>query len=118
MSASQYFFPGRFFDPAASKMMDEALSYDPVNLTILGEVRQQLAEFQRQLADLQQARNIAIRLVQEKWVQSVSEETDLPVPLKKKNMFLELFGIAWLSYYLVRQEGQLHELASFPAAQK
>jgi hypothetical protein len=56
--------------------------------------------------------------VQDKWGQSVNDETDIPVPLAKKDIFLEFFGIAWLPYYLVRQDGQLRKIAAFPAPQK
>ena len=84
----------------------------------LGEVRQQLADLQKQLADLQQARDSAIQQVQDKWGQSVNDENDIPVPLNKKDIYLDLFGIAWLPYYLVRREGQLQKIAAFPAAQK
>ena len=84
----------------------------------LGEVRQQLADLQKQLTDLQQARDSAIQQVQDKWGQSVNDENDIPVPLNKKDIYLDLFGIAWLPYYLVRQEGQLQKIAAFPAAQK
>ena len=84
----------------------------------LREASQALADLQKQLADLQQARQSAIQQVQDKWGQSVNDETDIPVPLAKKDIFLELFGIAWLPYYLVRQDGQLHKIAAFPQPQK
>jgi hypothetical protein len=84
----------------------------------LGEDRQLLADLQKQLADLQQARDSAIQQVQDKWGQSVNDETDIPVPLAKKDIYLEYFGIAWLPYYLVRQDGQLRKMAAFPAPQK
>ncbi len=84
----------------------------------LGEDRQQLADLQKQLADLQQARDGAIQQVQDKWGQSVNDETDVPIPLAKKDIFLELFGIAWLPYYLVQQDGQVRKIAAFTAPQK
>jgi hypothetical protein len=84
----------------------------------LGEDRQLLADLQKQLADLQQARDSAIQQVQDKWGQSVNDEMDIPVPLAKKDIYLEYFGIAWLPYYLVRQNGQLSRIAAFTAPQK
>jgi hypothetical protein len=38
--------------------------------------------------------------------------------LAKKDIYLDMFGIAWLPYYLVRMNGQLQQVAAFPAAQK
>jgi hypothetical protein len=83
----------------------------------LGEASQQLADLQEQLANLQQARDSAIQQVQDKWGQSVNDETDIPIPLAKKDIFPELFGIGWLPYYLIRQDGQLRKIAAFPAPQ-
>ncbi len=84
----------------------------------LEEASQQLTALQKQLADLQQARDSAIQQVQDKWGQSVNDETDVPVPLNKKDIYLDLFGIGWLPYYLVRQDGPLRKVAAFPAVQK
>ena len=83
----------------------------------LGEDRQLLADLQKQLADLQLARTSAIQQVQDKWGQSVNDETDVPIPLNKKDIYPELFGIAWLPYYLLRIDGQLRKIAAFTATQ-
>jgi hypothetical protein len=84
----------------------------------LGEDRQLLADLQTQLASLEQARDSANQQVQDKWGQSVNDEAEVPVPLAKKDIFLEYFGIAWLPYYLVRQDGQLNKIAAFTAPQR
>ena len=84
----------------------------------LEEASQQLDDLQKQLADLQQTHDSAVQQVQDKWGQSVNDETDIPVPLAKKDIYLDMFGIAWLPYYLVRMNGQLQQVAAFPAAQK
>lgn len=78
----------------------------------------QLADLQKQFADLHHARDGAIQQVQDKWGQTVNNEPDIHVPLNRKDMYVELFGIGWLPYYLAQQYGQLRKIAAYPAAQK
>jgi hypothetical protein len=76
-----------------------------------------LADLQKKFADMHRARYNAIQQVQDNWGSTVNKEADIPIPLNKKDMSMELFGIGWLPYYLVWQDGQLRKFAAYPAAQ-
>ncbi|MEN6482096.1 MAG: hypothetical protein ABFD29_07965 [Anaerolineaceae bacterium] len=44
----------------------------------------------------------AVDQVKERWANSANDITEIPVTALKKDIFVEIFGIAWVPYYLVR----------------
>jgi hypothetical protein len=82
----------------------------------LEQERQQLQGLQSQLADLQQARQAALQQVQDRWTATVNNQTEIPLNPARKDLFQDMFGVAWLPYYLIRLENKLQEIPAYKHA--
>ena len=74
---------------------------------------QVIDEFKKQLAELEQTRQQAVDQAGNKWSQAVNEITEIPVIPKKTDVYVNLFGVAWLPYYQVKSGGQVFEIPAF-----
>jgi polyhydroxyalkanoate synthesis regulator phasin len=72
-----------------------------------------IAEFKRQLAQLQQARQHAMDEAVNKWGNAVNNITEIPILPKKTDIYVSLFGVAWLPYYLAKAGDQTVEIPAF-----
>jgi hypothetical protein len=70
-------------------------------------------DFKRQLADLQKRREETLVELNEKWGQVVGTTTEVTVAPKKSDVFVTLFGVAWLPYYIIKTNMGTMELAAF-----
>ncbi len=82
----------------------------------LQQERQDLEALQSQLAELQKARQAALQLVQDRWAQLVNTHTEIPLNPARQDVYQDLFGIAWLPYYLIRVDSQLQEIPAYKQA--
>ncbi|NMC53010.1 MAG: ATP-binding protein [Chloroflexi bacterium] len=53
--------------------------------------------------------------VQAKWTELVDDITEVPVSPMKKDIFLDLYGIAWLPHYLIQDGERVLEVPAFKA---
>lgn len=72
-------------------------------------------EFKRQLADLQKRREEMLTELNDKWGQVVGNTTEVTVAPKKTDVFVSLFGVAWMPYYIVKTNTGMMELPAFGA---
>ncbi len=72
-------------------------------------------EFKRQLGELLKRREELVEELNEKWGQVVGETSDVTVAPKKTDVFVNLFGVAWLPYYIVKTNAGMMELPAFGA---
>ena len=79
------------------------------------ESRDAIVDIQRQVADLQKRREEVIAEIQEKWGQLVSTSTEVTVVPKKSDIFVTLFGVAWMPNYIIRADADTIELPAFGA---
>ncbi|HSJ85874.1 MAG TPA: helicase HerA-like domain-containing protein [Anaerolineales bacterium] len=70
-------------------------------------------EFKRQLADLQRRREETITEINDRWGQVVGATSEVTVAPKKTDVFVTLFGVAWLPYYIIRTNTGTMELPAF-----
>lgn len=94
--------------PLNKRRMAEAAKSD------VEEERQQLAGLEAQVKELEDARDKELVRIREEWARSAGELTEVPVPVLKKDIFIELFGVLWLPYYLVKADGPDREIPAFP----
>ena len=69
-----------------------------------------IQQYQKQLQELAQKREQVVQDTNEKWAQVVNQVTEIPIPAKKSDVFVEYFGVAWQPFYLIRAAGEIHEL--------
>ncbi|GAB4579721.1 MAG: DUF87 domain-containing protein [Anaerolineales bacterium] len=77
------------------------------------ESEQEIASLKRQIEDAEREKAHALEDLTRRWADLVNEVTEIPVQPFKKDIRIELFGLAWFPYWLVETEGQVIELPGF-----
>ena len=72
-----------------------------------------ITEFKQQLAQLQQARQQALDDAGSKWGNAVNTTSEIPILPKKTDVYVSLFGVAWMPFYQVKAGEQLTEIPAF-----
>ena len=74
-----------------------------------------IAEFKKQLAELQAERTRIADEVNASWGDVVNRITEVAINPKKTDIYVNLFGVAWTPYYIINVGGQTMELPAFGA---
>lgn len=74
---------------------------------------EELAALTKQLEMLKQEQDDAIQQVKDRWAEAAQNITEVPVSPYKKDIFVELFGVVWLPYYLILDDGRVREVPAF-----
>jgi hypothetical protein len=80
------------------------------------ELKQEQAELEaleKQLEAIEAEHKAALEDVNERWAQVASREIEVPVTPYKKDIYIDLFGVAWMPFYVVEVGGQIRELPAF-----
>jgi len=72
-----------------------------------------IAQYKQQIADLQKQRQDLVAEVNNRWGDVVNDITEITVNPKKTDIFINLFGVAWMPYYSVQAGGAVIELPAF-----
>jgi hypothetical protein len=72
-----------------------------------------IEEYERQINDLEAEKEQALQGVKDKWAEIADDMTTIPVRPYKKDILVDLFGVAWVPYHLVEAAGQHKELPGF-----
>ena len=74
-----------------------------------------IALYKKQITELERNREEVVAEVNDRWGRIVSETSEVTVNPKKTDVFLNLFGVAWMPYYVVDTGGGKMELPAFGA---
>ena len=74
-----------------------------------------LKQYDQELAQLEAARQQALDSAGSQWGDVVNSITEIPVLPKKTDIYVNVFGVAWLPYYQVKVGEQTVELPAFGA---
>ncbi|HMS00743.1 MAG TPA: DUF87 domain-containing protein [Anaerolineales bacterium] len=77
------------------------------------ESEEAIQQFKNDIDDLQRQREQIAAEITERWGRAASETTEVTVNPKKTDVYVNLFGVAWMPYYLVNSGGGLLELPAF-----
>ena len=72
-----------------------------------------IAQYKQQLIDLQQQREAASTEIDDRWSRVANEITEVTINPKKTDIFVNLFGVAWVPYYIVQSDAETLELPAF-----
>jgi len=72
-----------------------------------------IAQFKQQFADLEKRREEIIAEINDRWGSAVNEITEVTITPKKTDVFVNLFGVAWMPYYIVQTDVDAIELPAF-----
>ena len=68
---------------------------------------------QRELEELQAELEERLEEIEAKWIEIAEDTTEIGVSPYKKDINVDLFGVAWLPYYLLQEGDRFKELAGF-----
>ncbi|HJR79300.1 MAG TPA: DUF87 domain-containing protein [Anaerolineales bacterium] len=74
-----------------------------------------IKEFNRQIAELQKRREEIIAEINDRWGRVVNEITEVTITPKKTDVFVNVFGVAWMPHYIVQTGTEAIELPAFGA---
>jgi hypothetical protein len=77
------------------------------------ESEDEIEDLTKEIEAMEQEAEEALQEVKEKWEAIAAETTTLPVTPYKKDISIELFGVAWLPYLLVESDGRFLEFAGY-----
>ena len=79
----------------------------------LDESKATLAAMAQQVNDLLKARQQAEQDVNDRWAALVDQVTEIPLTPARKDVYIELFGVAWLPFYVLTVNGQNLEVPAY-----
>ncbi|MFN2145406.1 MAG: hypothetical protein ACK2T7_08625, partial [Anaerolineales bacterium] len=82
------------------------------------ESEDMIEEIERDIDLLSAEMEEAIDELEEKWARVASQIDEIPVNPYKKDILVEIFGVAWMPTHLVEVGGKLLELPGFSASQR
>ena len=74
-----------------------------------------IAQFKQEIAELQKRREETVAEINDRWGRVVNEITDVMIAPKKTDVFVKLFGVAWMPYYVIKSGTDTFELPAFGA---
>ena len=77
------------------------------------ESRDTIDDLKRQMSELERRRQEVIVEVNEKWGRVASSSSEVTIVPKKADIFVNLFGVAWMPYYSIRTNEETIELSAF-----
>ncbi len=75
-----------------------------------------IEELEDQFEALAEEMELAIDEIEEKWSDIASEIDEISINPLKKDILIEIFGVAWMPYHIVDIEGQTIELPGFSSS--
>lgn len=77
------------------------------------ESQEAIAQYTKDLNDLMRERETLVREIGDKWGSAVGDTSETTVKPKKTDVYVNIFGVAWMPHYVVESGGGLEELAAF-----
>ena len=72
-----------------------------------------IQEFKHDIETLNKETEDSLAETRQKWAGAAEEISEIPVTPYKKDILVELFGIAWFPYHVVDRDGRMMELPAF-----
>ncbi len=72
-----------------------------------------IEEFKEEIEELEAQAKETVDEINDRWAGIANEVTEIPVTPYKKDVLVELFGVAWFPYHVVEAEGRFLELPGF-----
>jgi hypothetical protein len=72
-----------------------------------------IEQFKQQIAETEKRREETIAEINDRWGRVVNEITEVTIAPKKTDVFVKLFGVAWMPYYVIKAGTDTIELPAF-----
>jgi hypothetical protein len=77
------------------------------------ESKETIEELQARLQALEEEKDSALQEINERWGRIAAEVSEISVTPLKKDVLLDLFGVAWLPYHVVQVGSEIVELPGY-----
>jgi hypothetical protein len=77
------------------------------------ESQESISDMNKQITSLREEEAQAVEEVNRKWSEIVDDMKEIPFTPNKKDVLVDLFGVAWMPYYLARVGDEVIELPGF-----
>jgi len=74
-----------------------------------------IEQHKEQIKELEKRREETIAEINNRWGSVVNEITEVTITPKKTDVFIKLFGVAWMPYYFIKSDADTFELPAFGA---
>jgi chromosome segregation ATPase len=72
-----------------------------------------IADMKKQVAVLEKEKERELEVINDHWGEIANQSTDIPVTPYKKDVMIDVFGVAWMPYHVVRVDDQTVELPGY-----
>jgi hypothetical protein len=72
-----------------------------------------IADMKKQVAALEKEKERELEAINDQWGEIANQSTDIPVTPYKKDVMIDVFGVAWMPYHVVRVGDQTVELPGY-----
>jgi hypothetical protein len=72
-----------------------------------------IEELEREMDLLAEEMEEAIDALKDKWGEAARQITEIPVSPYKKDILVEIFGVAWMPYHMIQVDQDLVELPGY-----
>jgi hypothetical protein len=72
-------------------------------------------QFKAQIKELEKRRAEVIAEINDRWGRLVNEISEVTIAPKKTDVFVKLFGVAWMPHYIIKSDTETFELPAFGA---
>ncbi|MEJ2601090.1 MAG: hypothetical protein P8Z00_22355, partial [Anaerolineales bacterium] len=72
-----------------------------------------IQDYQDQIEKLDQEKAQTIKEINDRWARVANQVEEIPVDPYKKDVFVELFGVAWVPYHWVQVGEEIIELPGY-----
>lgn len=77
------------------------------------ESQKAIAEYKKQIEAMEKEKTAALQEVNERWEDLASQSSEIKISPAKKDILIELFGVAWFPFYQVQIGEELIELPGY-----
>ena len=77
---------------------------------------QAIEEYEKQIKDIQADEKEALEEVNKRWEEIASQASEIEITPYKKDILVELFGVAWYPHYVVKTRGEITELQGYSSS--
>ena len=74
-----------------------------------------IEQFKGQIKELEKRRAEVLAEINDRWGRVVNEITEVTIAPKKTDVFVKLFGVAWMPHYIIKSDTDTFELPAFGA---
>ena len=79
------------------------------------ESEETITQLKKEITMLERQRDETASEIKDRWGRVVNESTEVTIKPKKTDVYVNIFGVAWMPYYVIQAGNETVELPAFGA---